>query len=149
MFYPYRLDTGLFTGEGFDLNPRTEEAIEAHTPEGCGLFEGQADPLCQRVDLDTGELIPHQPPAPPETEYYRHEWDGRRWQPIAKALAIAERVRADRARMLTGTDWVVTRALERAEPVPPEWLAYRQALRDLPLQPGFPEDIEWPESPAS
>ncbi|MBQ6480393.1 MAG: hypothetical protein IJI45_04665 [Anaerolineaceae bacterium] len=24
---------------------------------------------------------------------------------------------------------------------------YRQALRDIPQQPGFPYDIEWPEKP--
>lgn len=27
------------------------------------------------------------------------------------------------------------------------WLAYRQALRDLPQQAGFPENIVWPEPP--
>ena len=28
-----------------------------------------------------------------------------------------------------------------------EWAAYRQALRDLPEQQGFPFNIEWPEAP--
>lgn len=28
------------------------------------------------------------------------------------------------------------------------WLAYREALRALPEQPGFPFDIDWPLSPA-
>ncbi len=27
------------------------------------------------------------------------------------------------------------------------WKEYRQALRDLPQQPGFPFDVEWPEMP--
>ena len=27
------------------------------------------------------------------------------------------------------------------------WARYRQALRDLPQQPGFPFDIRWPEKP--
>lgn len=27
------------------------------------------------------------------------------------------------------------------------WKEYRQALRDLPQQPGFPFDVEWPEAP--
>ena len=27
------------------------------------------------------------------------------------------------------------------------WRAYRQALRDVPQQPGFPLDIDWPELP--
>ena len=28
-----------------------------------------------------------------------------------------------------------------------EWAAYRQALRDLPQQVGFPFDVVWPETP--
>lgn len=27
------------------------------------------------------------------------------------------------------------------------WLTYRQALRDLPTQPGFPHEIVWPRRP--
>jgi hypothetical protein len=27
------------------------------------------------------------------------------------------------------------------------WAVYRQALRDLPEQPGFPEAIAWPDAP--
>ena len=29
------------------------------------------------------------------------------------------------------------------------WRAYRQALRDVPQQPGFPIDIDWPEYPGA
>jgi len=29
------------------------------------------------------------------------------------------------------------------------WADYRQALLDVPKQPGFPADINWPEAPAS
>ncbi|WP_412841983.1 phage tail assembly chaperone, partial [Cereibacter johrii] len=29
------------------------------------------------------------------------------------------------------------------------WTAYRQALRDVPEQPGFPAEIAWPEPPAA
>lgn len=29
-----------------------------------------------------------------------------------------------------------------------KWAAYRQALLDVPQQPGFPRDIVWPEKPA-
>ena len=30
-----------------------------------------------------------------------------------------------------------------------DWATYRQALRDLPKQEGFPFDIQWPVSPAN
>ena len=28
-----------------------------------------------------------------------------------------------------------------------DWAKYRQALRDIPNQPGFPFEIEWPKKP--
>jgi len=33
--------------------------------------------------------------------------------------------------------------------IPDEWKNYRQALRDVPQQAGFPNDIEWPEEPST
>ena len=30
---------------------------------------------------------------------------------------------------------------------PKEWEIWRQAIRDVPLQPGFPENIVWAEPP--
>lgn len=48
---------------------------------------------------------------------------------------------------LTRCDWVITRAFEEGNPVPAAYLAYRQALRDLPSQPGFPYDYVWPQEP--
>ena len=45
---------------------------------------------------------------------------------------------------LTRCDWVITRAFEEGNPVPANYLAYRQALRDLPAQAGFPYEYVWP-----
>ena len=59
----------------------------------------------------------------------------------------ANNVRADRDRKLTETDWVVIKSLETNMPMPSVWQSYRQALRDLPQQSGFPWDVQWPEQP--
>ena len=45
---------------------------------------------------------------------------------------------------LTRCDWVITRAFEKGEPVPANYVAYRDALRDLPSQEGFPYEYVWP-----
>lgn len=55
-------------------------------------------------------------------------------------------VRARRAALLAASDWVVLRAYEQSTPVPPEWLAYRQALRDITEQ-GDPAGVVWPNAP--
>jgi len=56
-------------------------------------------------------------------------------------------MRDARSSALTRCDWVITRAFEEGNPVPAAYLAYRQALRDLPSQPGFPYDYVWPQEP--
>ena len=61
----------------------------------------------------------------------------------------AKEARAERDRLLTESDWVTIRATDTGDPVPTEWQTYRQALRDIPEQTGFPEEIEWPQEPQS
>ncbi len=34
-----------------------------------------------------------------------------------------------------------------ADRITDEWRTYRQALRDVPLQAGFPDNITWPVKP--
>jgi hypothetical protein len=58
-----------------------------------------------------------------------------------------QRMITERNIRLGYTDWVVTKSLELDAPVPQAWKDYRQALRDLPLQPGFPFNIQWPQPP--
>lgn len=69
-----------------------------------------------------------------------------RFDPPTREIDPWREVRRERDRRLSETDWIVLRAVERGEPAPPEWLAYRQALRDVTKQPD-PEAIDWPEAP--
>lgn len=55
------------------------------------------------------------------------------------------RVRSKRDELLTKSDWRVL----PGRPNISEWETYRQALRDIPTQPGFPYDIDWPVEPNS
>jgi hypothetical protein len=56
-------------------------------------------------------------------------------------------VRAQRNALLTSSDWIVSASYERGEPVPEAWASYRQALRGVPQQPGFPQSVDWPVPP--
>ena len=51
--------------------------------------------------------------------------------------------------LLAASDWVVIRAQEASEQTPQEWLAYRQALRELPSHPKWPECFSWPVEPTN
>lgn len=54
-----------------------------------------------------------------------------------------QEIRQERARLLAETDWWATsdRTMTQAE------IDYRQALRDVPAQAGFPENVTWPTKP--
>lgn len=56
----------------------------------------------------------------------------------------AERVRDDRKRRLADCDWtqLADSPVDKAA-----WATYRQALRDVPAQAGFPWTINWPTQP--
>lgn len=56
----------------------------------------------------------------------------------------AKGVRDDRNKRLADCDWT---QLADAPVDDLVWAAYRQGLRDVPLQAGFPWDISWPEAP--
>lgn len=60
----------------------------------------------------------------------------------------ATEVRAERDRLLADSDWIAVSSYERGQAVPQAWVDYRQALRDVTAQPGFPWAVEWPDLPA-
>jgi len=59
----------------------------------------------------------------------------------------AEGVRAQRDKLLADSDWVVIKAKETSTNLPAGFKAYREALRDITEQEGFPHNVTWPEKP--
>jgi hypothetical protein len=59
----------------------------------------------------------------------------------------ASNARSERDQKLVESDWVVIKSMETSVPELDAWKAYRQALRNVPQQSGFPWVIEWPVSP--
>ena len=56
-------------------------------------------------------------------------------------------IRSKRDGLLQDTDWIVIKAYERNANIPAEWEMYRQALRDITSQEGFPYSVIWPTKP--
>ena len=80
-------------------------------------------------------------PFTPEEEA---EWDAMEAEYAAGAddRAAAE-VRKERDEKLAATDWRASSDLTLST----EWATYRQSLRDITSQPGFPGTITWPTEP--
>ena len=61
--------------------------------------------------------------------------------------SFADKARAKRNALLSDTDWIVIMHTEKGTNIPMEWEVYRQALRDITDQAGFPFDVVWPTKP--
>jgi len=61
------------------------------------------------------------------------------------AAEKAATVRIARDLKLAASDWTEGRSI--SEEVFEKWKPYRQALRDITDQPGFPDAIDWPAAP--
>jgi hypothetical protein len=57
----------------------------------------------------------------------------------------AKSVREQRDRLIAETDW--TQGKDIADSVSAKYTTYRQALRNLPTQSGFPWTVQWPTKP--
>lgn len=96
------------------------------------------EPLTQRVEEGTPVL-------------QAGEWVQVWWITPLSAEEIAQRtedqangVRAERNRKLSDCDWT---QLPDAPVNTQSWAAYRQELRDVTAQAGFPWNVTWPEQP--
>lgn len=102
------------------------------------------------------------PPAPnhdPETHFVEYDpvptFVGGAWvyAPSVRPLSaeqIADRtasraasIRLERDSLLADTDWTALSDVTMS----PEMAAYRQALRDITAQSGFPDNVTWPTRP--
>ena len=135
--YPYALDElrAENPNVSFPKNPN-DEALAAFDLVRVKQLPPSVDfnPLTQYLSPGTPELKEE------EEEEWVCGWDVID-RPVQAATAA---VRARRDAILATTDWIVTKSMEDNKPVPSKYIVYRQALRDLPDQEGFPYSIEWP-----
>lgn len=72
-------------------------------------------------------------------------------QAVAKPTAIfdadaaAMQIRIKRNKLLAACDW--TQVNDASPAISQKWATYRQNLRDIPEQTGFPTNIVWPVAP--
>jgi len=91
------------------------------------------------TDPDTGEVNADQVGQP----LYGSEWEvAHTVQNMEQSVAEAN-VRSKRDGLLSETDWMALSDVTMSDTI----TAYRQALRDIPSQAGFPTNVTWPTKP--
>lgn len=102
----------------------------------------QIDPLTHTVMRDGAEFVDGR-------WQYRWSVDQKTSEQIANEEAqrlaqMQSEVRAKRNSLLTASDWT---QVEDAPVDQAAWATYRQALRDISAQAGFPATVVWPTQP--
>lgn len=89
-------------------------------------------------------VVKNKPPKPDsECTYDRR---AQRWVPIVKSGAeLSLEIKSRRLSLLFQSDWTQLPDVPLA--ARDAWASYRQALRDITTQPGFPLNIVWPTPP--
>lgn len=78
-------------------------------------------------------------PAKP-SEYSVWDWDNKQW--LIDYPQLENAIRAKRDGLLLSSDW--TQLNDVAAETREKWINYRQALRDITKQPGYPLEVVWP-----
>ena len=138
IYFAEYLPNGKYVAKGL---AQTRNGITAH--HGGAIYIGSVDPLTHRHDIERDSPV-ELPPRPSVEHVFDH--DSGEWVDPRSENDLWGDARRRRDALLSACDWVTLRAQERGEPVLPEWLAYRQALRDITQQ-GVPWAIVWPTPP--
>ncbi len=91
-----------------------------------------------------GELVP-MPPKP--SEFHIFDYTTKQWIDSRTPETEWPLVRAKRDRLLQQSDWAALPDVPLTTEKRAEWAVYRQALRDVTLQPD-PFNITWPLQPS-
>lgn len=113
-------------------------------PDGAAVFDEFVE-NCDSAYVDTDGPTPALvliPPKPSEIHFF--DYQTKTWALDVDALKL--QVRIERGILLGQSDWTqlpdVPLATKEA------WAVYRQALRDISEQSGFPVNVVWPTPPA-
>jgi hypothetical protein len=148
-----RLENGIPTGHPVDdYNFRTLHpgvsfprylSPDDVEPLGFGLYEFSQIPEAPKY-----KKVVEETPVKKENGIWYQQWNVVDMNAEEKTEADEEQaslVRFERSFRLKKSDWT---QLPDSPVDSAAWLTYRQALRDVPDQAGFPWDIVWPTEPA-
>lgn len=112
--------------------------------------------------FDVAVVVEVDPPAFDSSVEYLEEgtptFDGQQWNQVWNTVALtaeelqtrterlAQGMRQQRNEKLAATDW--TQLADNTADTN-AWAVYRQALRDVPAQAGFPNEVTWPTEPST
>lgn len=133
------ISTGKITG----VLDMSEEYLELQLQDDEFLLKDiEADDSKQYVDTASKLLVDF--PLKPN-DYSKFDWNSKQWFDDLETLT--QQINSNRKSLLKQSDWTDTVSAQTRLPNYQQWQDYRQALRDIPQQTGYPENVIWPELP--
>jgi len=129
---------GLTTGQILRVVNTNE--IESQIGQNESFIEGEFDDVTYYIENDAAVEIPAQP-----SEYSVFDFTTKQWV-LTPDLAITDVLMA-RNKLLFSTDWTQIPNNPLTSEQQAEWATYRQELRDIPQQSGYPYNVVWPVAP--
>jgi hypothetical protein len=127
-----------FSNVSFPASGPSDAFLSAHQAYKVSLF--------REHNRATQKLVPCEPVVENGFAFIVAVADKTAEEIAADVASKSAQVRAARDRALEACDWRVIRSAETGEPLDQEWANYRQALRDLPSNPDFP-NVDLPHDP--
>lgn len=122
------------------------DELDASLVQGNNLLRYDGD-LSSHMFYVSGDNVIELPPPPAMNQAF--DFEAKQWVDIRDDQELYEaeerEIRQQRGTLLAASDWtqVPDAPVDQAA-----WAVYRQALRDITLQEGFPFDITWPVPPS-
>ena len=115
--------------------------IDSQIGQGESFIEGEFDDVSYYIENDAAVQIPPQP-----SQYSVFDFTTKQWV-LNPDLASSDVLTA-RNKLLFSTDWTQIPNNPLTSEKQAEWATYRQELRDIPQQSGYPYNVVWPVAPA-
>jgi len=133
----------------YRINPPTTVVLNGFVTRFNDLTREQWDELNynEAIPIKREQFTTHQTQWVKDDDLvYREEVISAVVDEAAKYEAEANVVRIERDQLLAACDWtqLADCPLDEADRI--AWANYRQGLRDVPQQAGFPGAVEWPEA---
>jgi hypothetical protein len=114
--------------------------IELQLQDGQSYLEGSIDDSAYYIENGVPVAIPPKP-----DQYSVFDYTIKQWVQNEK-MAIAS-VSQKRQKLLYASDWTQLPNGPLSSEQQTAWATYRQALRDITSQPGYPTNVIWPTQP--
>lgn len=134
-FTIYKTETGEIVNSGSCLNISIQVI-----PEGCTISELKSDPLTQYIKNNSTKNIPPKPSFECDFDFVNEVW-------VPSFDKQSEDIKSKRNSLLYQSDWTQIPNTPLTAEQQQSWADYRQQLRDITSQSGYPFNVVWPTPP--